>query len=67
VRREDEPREGQSTLVEFRLEAVAEGTLVRQSESGFDSLPGEAAKHVRRADQAWGIILGMLEKHFAAR
>ena len=38
ARRLDDPRNGPSTLVEFRLESVPEGTRVHQVESGFATL-----------------------------
>jgi len=57
---------GPDTLVEYRLEEAAEGTRLRQSESGFDALP-DAAQHWKRAHQGWGIILGLLEHHLEPR
>ena len=66
ARRLDDPRENPSTLVEFRLEEAPEGTRVKQAESGFHALPGDnVAKHFKRAHQAWGVILGLLQMHVA--
>jgi hypothetical protein len=62
----EDPRQGPSTLVAFDLDEVPEGTRVRQSESGFLALPGDATPHFKRAHQAWGVILGLLAHHFEA-
>jgi uncharacterized protein YndB with AHSA1/START domain len=61
--RQRDPRQHPSTLVEFQLDEVPEGTRVRQSESGFSSLPGDVARHFKRAYQGWGVILALLEHH----
>lgn len=53
---------GPDTLVEYRLEDAPGGTRLRQSESGFDALPDPAARW-KRAYQAWGVMLGLLEHH----
>lgn len=45
-----------STLVEFRLEAVASGTRLTLTESGFDALPPE------RRDEAFRMNLGGWEQ-----
>jgi uncharacterized protein YndB with AHSA1/START domain len=66
ARRMEDPRKHPSTLVEFHLDEVPEGTRVRQSESGFLSLPGGAGPPFKRAHQAWGVILGLLEHRFEA-
>jgi len=43
-----------TTLVEFRLEEVADGTLLTVVESGFDSLPAERrAEAFRMNSQGW--------------
>ncbi|HVK73703.1 MAG TPA: SRPBCC domain-containing protein [Kofleriaceae bacterium] len=67
ARRVDDPRTSPSTLVEYHLDdAPGGGTRVRQAESGFTALPGDdLLRHYKRAHQVWGIILGMLGKHFA--
>jgi uncharacterized protein YndB with AHSA1/START domain len=45
-----------STLVEFRLEATANGTRVTVTESGFDSLPADRRSEVVRGnEQGWEI------------
>lgn len=60
------PREGDaSTLVEFHLEDIPGGTRVKQRETGLASLPGDTLLHLKRAHQAWGVVLGMLGHHFA--
>jgi len=60
----DAPSEGASTLVELHLDAAPEGTLLRQSETGFGSLTtGDVGIVRKRADQVWGITLGMLQQH----
>lgn len=50
------PREGEpSTLVEFRLEAIGEGTRLTVVESGFDALPpARRTTALRDNDQGWG-------------
>lgn len=46
----NEPR----TLVEFRLEKIATGTLLVVTESGFDTLPGDRrSDSFRRNDGGW--------------
>jgi uncharacterized protein YndB with AHSA1/START domain len=66
ARRLEDPRENPSTTVEFRLDATPEGTRIRHRESGFGALSGEGIHvHFKRAQQAWGIILGLLEMHLA--
>ncbi len=53
----DSPRdysEEPTTLVEFRLEKTASGTLLVLSESGFDKLPGDRRLEAfRRNDGGW--------------
>ena len=56
------------TLVEFRLEATAAGTLLRVSESGFDRLPpGRYADALRMNDSGWSTQLTRIESHVAHR
>jgi uncharacterized protein YndB with AHSA1/START domain len=58
--------EGRSTLVELHLDDAPEGTLLRQSESGFRTLTltsDDRDAVMKRADQGWGITLGMLQHH----
>ena len=45
-----EPIEGNSTLVEFTLEAEGDGTRLRVVESGFDTLFADPAKQDERAE-----------------
>jgi uncharacterized protein YndB with AHSA1/START domain len=45
-----EPVEGNSTLVEFTLEAEGDGTRLRVVESGFDKLFTDPAKQDERAE-----------------
>jgi hypothetical protein len=42
-----------STLVEFRLEKTASGTLLLLTESGFDKIPGRGPEAFRRNDGGW--------------
>lgn len=59
--------EGPSTLVEFTLEAVAEGTRVRVVETGFASLPDEL--YQRQLDEntsGWKAELQDLVEYAAA-
>ncbi|HEY3401095.1 MAG TPA: SRPBCC family protein [Geothrix sp.] len=53
-----------STLVEFRLEAVAEGTLLRLVESGFDQLPAERRETAYRMNEGgWAIQMDNIQHH----
>ncbi len=55
-----------STLVEFRLEAVAEGTLLKVVESGFDQLPAHRRDEAyRRNSGGWAIQMANIERHVA--
>ncbi|MCU1321581.1 MAG: Activator of Hsp90 ATPase 1 family protein [Acidobacteriaceae bacterium] len=55
-----------STLVEFRLEAIAKGTLLRVTESGFDKLPPERRDEAfRMNDRGWTGQLKNIESHVA--
>jgi uncharacterized protein YndB with AHSA1/START domain len=57
LEKEDYPRDyakEPSTLVEFRLEKTAGGTLLVLTESGFDKLPGDRGLEAfRRNDGGW--------------
>ncbi len=62
----DEPREGNSTLVEFTLTPVSGGTLVRVVESGFANL--DVSEDVRNESfegntKGWIQQLDMLRRH----
>lgn len=57
------PTADNSTLVEFTLEPVGEGTLVRVVESGFDALAcseAERAEALAGNTRGWGMELGEL-------
>ncbi|WP_372342223.1 SRPBCC family protein [Geothrix sp. PMB-07] len=57
-----EPR----TLVEFRLETVGEGTLLRLVESGFDRLPPSRREEAfRMNDGGWTMQMQNIEHHVA--
>lgn len=53
-----------STLVEFRPEAVAEGTRLTVVESGFDQLPaGRRDEAYRLNSEGWAIQMENIERH----
>ncbi|MGB8456606.1 MAG: SRPBCC family protein [Candidatus Acidiferrum sp.] len=55
-----------STLVEFRLEKTATGTLLILTESGFENLPGDRRLEAfRRNDGGWIEQMKNIEKHVA--
>jgi uncharacterized protein YndB with AHSA1/START domain len=59
-----EPREGNSTLVEFSLSAEGDGTRVRVVESGFPSLEGnEQSKYAAQNDEGWTMELEDLRRY----
>lgn len=52
------------TLVEFRLEAAGDGTLLRVVESGFDRLPPDRRDEAFRMNEAgWAGQLPRIERH----
>jgi len=56
------------TLVEFRLEENATGTLLKVTESGFDQIPsGRRAEAFRMNDNGWAQQLKNIESHVAQR
>ncbi|HEX6619559.1 MAG TPA: SRPBCC family protein [Solirubrobacteraceae bacterium] len=60
---QSEPVEGNSTLVEFTLEAEGEGTRLRVVESGFDTLFADPEKRTQRYEdntKGWGSELAEL-------
>ena len=60
---QSEPVEGNSTLVEFTLEAEGEGTRLRVVESGFDTLFADPEKRAQRYEdntKGWGSELAEL-------
>jgi uncharacterized protein YndB with AHSA1/START domain len=55
-----------ATLVEFRLEEVADGTLLTVVESGFDRLPaGRRDEAFRMNAQGWAAQLENIQRHVA--
>ena len=53
-----------TTLVEFRLEKTANGTLLVLTESGFDKLPGDRRLEAfRRNDGGWAEQMKNIENH----
>jgi uncharacterized protein YndB with AHSA1/START domain len=53
-----------TTLVEFRLEALPEGTRLTVVESGFDALPvARRAEAIRSNDEGWGIQMENVRQH----
>ena len=54
------------TLVEFRLEKTAMGTLLTVTESGFDKIPaGRRAEAFRMNDNGWAQQMKNIERHVA--
>jgi uncharacterized protein YndB with AHSA1/START domain len=52
------------TLVEFRLEAIPGGTLLRLTESGFDKIPaGRRQEAFRMNDGGWEQQMKNIERH----
>ena len=53
------------TLVEFRLEEIAGGTLLRVTESGFDRLPAgpRRTEALRMNEGGWTQQMGNIERH----
>lgn len=65
-----EPREGDSTLVEFSLRAEGEGTRLRVVESGFPELDWSQDEKVRYAsenEQGWQRELEELREYVSKR
>jgi uncharacterized protein YndB with AHSA1/START domain len=55
-----------TTLVEFELEEVAGGTMLRITESGFDQLPlARRTKAFAGNEQGWTAQLTLIEKYLA--
>lgn len=53
-----------TTLVEFRLESTANGTLLVVTESGFDKLPGDLRLEAfRRNEGGWTEQMKNIENH----
>ena len=56
------------TLVEFRLEKTATGTLLRVTESGFEKIPAERrAEAFMRNDGGWTEQVKNIERHVAEK
>jgi uncharacterized protein YndB with AHSA1/START domain len=55
------------TLVEFRLEKTAAGTLLRLTESGFGKIPTHRlADALRMSERGWSEQLQNIERHVAS-
>ena len=55
------------TLVEFRLEKTAAGTLLRLTESGFDKIPAHrVADALRMNEGGWSEQMRNIERHVAS-
>jgi uncharacterized protein YndB with AHSA1/START domain len=56
-----------TTLVEFHLDEVAEGTRLTVVESGFDRIPlARRADALRMNEQGWAAQIKNIERHVAA-
>jgi uncharacterized protein YndB with AHSA1/START domain len=56
------------TLVEFRLEKTASGTLLLLTESGFDKIPAHRRLEAfRRNDRGWSEQIQSIENHVAQK
>ena len=56
------------TLVEFRLEKTASGTLLTVTESGFDRIPaGRRAEAFRMNENGWAQQMKNIERHVAEK
>jgi uncharacterized protein YndB with AHSA1/START domain len=67
---DDEPRKGNSTLVEFTLSAEGESTRLRVVESGFQELDwseDEKATYAEEKRQGWDFELGELREYVSAQ
>lgn len=54
------------TLVEFRLQKIPDGTLLKVTESGFDKLPQERRLAAyQQNDEGWVQQMKNIEEHFA--
>ncbi|HEU4658848.1 MAG TPA: SRPBCC family protein [Capillimicrobium sp.] len=65
--RHGDPAPGQSTLVEFTLEPVADGTRLRVVETGFDALAGRTDEQRERLHdgnvEGWEVQLGRVAEY----
>jgi uncharacterized protein YndB with AHSA1/START domain len=56
------------TLVEFRLEPIADGTLLTLTESGFDKVPvGRRLEAFRRNEGGWEQQMKNIETHVSSK
>ena len=56
------------TLVEFRLEKTASGTLLLVTESGFDKIPADRRLEAfRKNDGGWAQQMKNIESHVAQK
>lgn len=52
------------TLVEFKLEKIANGTLLTLTESGFNKIPNDRQLEAfRMNDEGWSIQMGNIKSH----
>jgi uncharacterized protein YndB with AHSA1/START domain len=55
-----------TTLIEFTLAAVPDGTMLTLVESGFDQIPiGRRAKAFTANDRGWAAVMQLLERYLA--
>ena len=55
-----------TTLVEFALETVADGTMLTITESGFDSIPlSRRAKAFSQNESGWNMVVRLIEEYLA--
>ncbi|HYK19034.1 MAG TPA: SRPBCC family protein [Bryobacteraceae bacterium] len=53
-----------TTLIEFVLEEIPEGTMLTVTESGFDQIPlARRAKAFTANEQGWATVIELIEKH----
>lgn len=61
---ETNPLDHPNTLVEFRLESIEDGTLVKLTESGFASLPDAyAEQNLNDNTDGWAYMLNRLDNY----
>ena len=57
-----------ATLVEFALEEVADGVMLRVTESGFDRIPvSRRAKAFTANEQGWGMMVKVIEEYLVEK
>jgi uncharacterized protein YndB with AHSA1/START domain len=63
---QDDHAKDPTTLVEFRLEKTATGTLLVLTESGFNNIPGDfRLKAFRRNEGGWAEQMNCIERYVA--